>query len=397
METKPTNRITSLDLLRGFALLGILIMNIISFSNVGVGYINPTLGAGLDGYNGWIHGFSHLFADMRFMSLFSILFGAGVLLFSDRIEKKELSASKYHYKRMFWLFVFGMMHAYLIWMGDILVSYAICGSIVFLLRKKSLKTLYIIGGISFVVPTLFSMMTYFFTPQAELQEIFAFWTPSTEELTTEITAYTGSYIDQMTPRSAGAFELQTFLFLIETMWRVIAMMLLGMILYRTGILTASRNRSSYSRLAFIGLSLGLVISAMGLYRSYELDWEGIWSMNVGHHYTYIASLCMALGYIGVIMLWDKSSFLPGLQARFRAVGRMAFTNYILMSLICTFIYYGHGLGLLGTMDRLETSFVVLGIWVFLLAYSLPFIKRFNQGPLERLWRKLSYGKEYSTK
>jgi len=396
MQTKPTNRITSLDLLRGFALLGILIMNIISFSNVGIGYINPTQGAGIEGYNSWIHGFSHLFADMRFMSLFSILFGAGVVLFSERIARKELSAAKYHYRRMLWLFVFGMMHAYLIWMGDILVSYAICGSLVFLLRKKSIKTLYILGSISFIIPTLFSLMTYFFTPQADLQEIFAFWTPSVSELNTEIAAYSGSYIQQMTPRSAGAFELQTFLFLIETMWRVIAMMLLGMILYRSGVLTSSRDRSYYVKLASIGFGLGLFIAATGLYRSYQLEWEGIWSMNVGHHYTYIASLFMALGYVGVIMLWDKSSFLTGLQDRLKAVGRMAFTNYILMSVLCTFVYYGHGFGLFGTMDRLETSLVVIGIWIFLLGYSLPYLSHYKQGPLERLWRKLSYGKEYSS-
>ena len=133
MKAAPiTNRIDSLDLIRGVAILGILIMNITSFSQIGMAYLNPKLGAGIDGINGWIYSFAFLFADMRFMSMFSILFGAGMMLFVQNIEQKELKPFKYHHKRMFLLLGFGLIHAHLIWMGDILVPYAICGCLVFL-------------------------------------------------------------------------------------------------------------------------------------------------------------------------------------------------------------------------------------------------------------------------
>lgn len=388
--THPKNRIHSLDLLRGFAILGILIMNIISFSNIGTGYINPTVGAGIEGYNGVLHAFGYVFADMRFMSIFSILFGAGVLLFTDNLKKKKLSLTRYHYKRMVLLLIFGLIHAYLIWMGDILVAYAICGSFVFLMRNKKTKTLLLVGSVFFCIPIVLSLSNYFFAPQEILVETYSFFTPTQEKTNNEIAAYTGSYLDQMEPRMEGAIELQTLLFLLEQFWRVMSMMLLGMILYRKGVLSAERDNSYYKNLIWIGLSVGLIISIMGLYRSYDKDWYGVWVMSVGHQYNYIASVFVALAYIGLIMLWSKSNIFTLFKARLQAAGRLAFTNYIGTSLICTFIFYGHGLGLFATMDRLQQWGVILFIWALILIISPLILKRYRQGPLEWLWRKLTY-------
>ncbi len=383
-------RIQSIDLLRGFALLGILIMNIISFSNIGTGYINPTVGAGLDGYNGIIHGFSFLFADMRFMSIFSILFGAGILIFSDNAIKKGRTPGKYHYRRMLLLLIFGFIHAYLIWMGDILVMYAICGSIAYLMRNWKIKTLFIVGGIFFVIPILFALITYFFTPQEQLEDIFRFWTPTQEEISIETLAYQGSYMEQMKPRIESAIQLQTLLFLLEQSWRILSMMMLGMILYKKGILSAQKEKGFYQLLFMIGLFSGISLSGVGLYRAYSHEWNGIWYMNVGHYYNYIASIGVALGYIGLIMIWSNSGVLMGLQSRLKAVGKMAFTNYILTSLICTFIFYGHGLGLFATFDRLQQWGVILFIWIILLVLSPIILKKHDKGPLEYLWRKFTY-------
>ena len=389
-RTKNKSRIQSLDQLRGFALLGILIMNIISFSNIGLGYINPTLGSGLEGYNKWLHAFSHLFADMRFMSIFSILFGAGIILFSRNILEKNRSEKVFHYKRMFFLLLFGFIHAYLIWMGDILVMYAICGSIVFLMRNWKAKTQLIVAAVLFFIPMLFALLTYFHTPQAVLEEIFAFWTPSAEIVEKELSAYRGSYLDHLPVRISAAISLQTKLFALEQIWRILSMMLLGMALFKKGILSAEKSNNFYLKLLAFGMTTGLLISATSLYRAYDKNWEGIWYMNVGHYYNYIASLCMALGYIGLIMLWSKSNTFEGLKNRFAAVGRMAFTNYILSSLICTLIFYGHGLGYFGYVDRLEQWIVIVLVWTIVLVISPLILKKYNQGPLEWLWRRLTY-------
>lgn len=388
--TSAFNRIHSLDLLRGFALLGILIMNIISFSNVGVAYINPTLGAGIEGYNGILHAFSFLFADMRFMSLFSILFGAGIILFTENAEKKGLTVWKYHYKRMFLLLIFGCIHAYLIWMGDILVAYAICGSIVFFMRKWKPKTLLIVAISFFMIPTLLSLANYFFTPRMQLDEIFSFYNPSLETLEIEVAAYTGSYLEQMPMRIKGAIEMQTLLFLIETMWRALSMMLLGMFLFKTQVLSAKREVSFYKKMILIGLPIGLLISGIGLYRSYSHDWEGVWVMNVGHHYNYIGSIFVAMAYIGSTMLLSKSKRFFFFKMRIQDVGRMAFTNYIGTSIICTAIFYGHGLGFFGKFDRLEQWGVIAIVWALALIISPIILSKYKQGPLEFLWRKLTY-------
>lgn len=384
------NRIESLDLLRGFALLGILIMNIISFSNIGTGYLNPKIGAGLEGYNSWIHGFSYLFADMRFMSLFSILFGAGVILFTDNMRRKNKSEAKFHFRRMVLLLIFGLIHAYLIWSGDILVAYSICGCLIYFMRKWSTKRLFIWGSIFFVIPILLSFSTYFFSPPDQLAEIFAFFDPSQAKIDEEIAIFTGTYMDQLPLRSAGAYEMQTFLFLYETMWRALSMMMLGMVLYKSGVLSGQRNASFYKKLVFYGMTIGLIVSGIGLYRSYTHDWDGAWVMNIGHQYNYIAASAMVLGYIGTLLLWHLNGKESWLKTRLKAVGRTAFTNYILTSVLCTFIFYGHGLGYFGQFDRLEQWGIILLVWAIIIFTAHPILKKFGQGPLEKLWRKLTY-------
>ena len=179
------NRIHTLDLLRGFAVLGILIMNITSFSQISIAYMNPKIGGGLEGYNQYFHAFNYIFADTRFMSIFSILFGAGVVLFTQRIEAKGKRVNALHYKRMFWLLIFGLIHAYFIWAGDILVTYAICGILVFFFRKKSIQKLFILAVILFLVPISLNFMTYYGMPAVELESTFAFFDPSAEEIASQ--------------------------------------------------------------------------------------------------------------------------------------------------------------------------------------------------------------------
>jgi uncharacterized protein len=392
-KLKPVNetsRVISIDLIRGIAVLAILLMNIVSFSNIGMGYMNPKLGAGIDDYNGVIHGFNYLFADMRFISIFSILFGVGMMIFSDNIIRKGKKAGLFHYRRMIFLLIIGLIHAYLIWMGDILVIYALCGSIVFLMRKWSNKRLIIIGSILFIIPYLLSLLTYYGTPKEMLSQIFAFWTPTEGDIVNEISGYRGSFSEQMAIRVPAAISLQTYVFLMEQSWRVLSMMMLGIVLYRTGFISAKKSTATYTNIFITTFISGLLISGSGLYQSYAHNWEGVWQMNIGKYYNYFASVLMAISYIAVIAIWSKNNGLRWLQRSLIAAGRMAFTNYILTSVICGFIFYGHGFGLFGTFDRLEQLAVVIGVWIVLLTISPLILNRFKQGPLEWVWRKVTY-------
>ena len=387
---KLNNRIHSIDLIRGFAILGILIMNITNFSQVNIAYMNPTIGAGLEGYNQYFHAFNYIFADTRFMSIFSILFGAGVVLFTRNAETKGKRAGVLHFKRMFWLLLFGFVHAYFIWSGDILVPYAICGCFIFFFRKKSIRTLLVMSTLLFIIPLTFNLMTYYGMTSDELESTYAFFHPNPEQIATEIKTMQGSFNEQMTIRLKNAIEFQTFVFLIETFWRTTAMMLLGMILFRKGVLSADKSIKYYRNMILAGFVPGLILSLIGLNQAYYFEWSGAYVMNIGANYKLISGVFMAIGYIGLVMWFFKKGIFKNLQRRLQATGRMAFTNYIGMSLICTLIFNGHGLGFFGTFDRLQQFLVVISVWVLILILSPLVLKKYKFGPLEWMWRKLTY-------
>ena len=384
------NRIHSLDLIRGFAVLGILIMNITSFSQISMAYMNPTIGAGLEGYNQYFHGFNYIFADTRFMSIFSILFGAGVVLFTQRIEEKGKRVTALHYKRMFWLLLFGLIHAYFIWVGDILVAYAICGGLVFFFRKKSIRRLFIMAIILFLIPISLNFITYYGMPKEALESTFAFFYPSSEQIALQTKIMQSSYLEQMPLRLENAVEIQTLIFMIEIFWRTSAMMLLGMILYRKGILSAEKSTAYYKKMIWVGFVPGLIISSIGLSQVYASEWSGAYVMNIGANYKFVSGIFMALGYIGLVIWIYKKGIFKKFQNRLQATGRMAFTNYIGMSVICILIFNGHGLGLFGTLDRLQQFLIVIAVWVLILIISPLVLKKHQFGPLEWLWRKLTY-------
>jgi len=155
--TQSNQRIISLDILRGFALLGIFIMNMTSFSMVSANYSNPMAEGALQGEDEYAFIFSQLFANQKFMSLFSILFGAGIILMTSRMEAQGKSAATRHYFRNFWLLLIGLTHAYGIWAGDILVQYAMCSVWVYLFRNKTPKALFTWAFIFFLVSLVSSL------------------------------------------------------------------------------------------------------------------------------------------------------------------------------------------------------------------------------------------------
>ena len=313
-----------------------------------------------------------------------------MVLFTQRIEAKGKRVAALHYKRMFWLLLFGLIHAYFIWVGDILVTYAICGSLVFFFRKKSIRTLFIMAVILFLIPISLKFMTYYGMPADALESTFAFFHPSAEQIASQTQAMRGSYLEQMPLRVEDAIQIQTLVFMIEMFWRASAMMLLGMILYRKGILSAEKSTAYYKKLMWVGFVPGLILSGIGLSQVYASEWNAAYVMNIGANYKFVSGLFMALGYIGLVIWCYKKGIFKKFQNRLRATGRIAFTNYIGMSVICTLLFNGHGLGLFGTLDRLQQFLIVISVWVLILIISPLVLKNYRLGPLEWLWRKLTY-------
>jgi len=386
-------RIDALDVLRGFALLGILVMNIQSFSMPGAAYMNPTAYGDLSGANYTVWHFSHLLVDMKFMAMFSMLFGAGIVLMSKRREAAGAGAAGLHYRRMGILAGFGLLHAYLLWEGDILFAYAICGMIVYPMRRLPPAALTVLGIAAISVASLIWLLTGWsmqFWPPESIGEIAAFWRPSPEELSAEIAAVQGGWFSAFQRRLPLSFFFQTQVLLTWGLWRAGGLMLIGMALAKWGVLYGRAAAWVYGFIVAAAIGIGLPVIYFGVLQQFAHNWSTEYGMFLGTQYNYWASLMVSLGWIGAIMLATKPNTGNRLAKPLAAVGRMALTNYLLQTLIATTIFYGYGFGLFGQVDRVGQIQVVLGIWGFQLAISPLWLHWFHFGPAEWLWRSLTY-------
>ena len=388
-------RIQALDFLRGFAILGILIMNIQSFAMPGAAYLNPMAYGDMTGLNKWVWILSHVLADQKFMTIFSILFGAGIMLITESAERKTGKSAGLHYRRTFWLLLIGLLHAHIIWYGDILVAYAVCGFIVYLLRQINPKTQLIIGVLLISVHTLLYMgvgMSMQHAPADAVADTMSSWQPTQEEIEEYIKIYTGPFGEQLAARSEEAFFMETFVLLMIFVWRAGGLMLVGMAFYKWGILQARKSKSFYTKGILTGLLIGLPIVVYGIVRNYEADWQMQYSMFLGSQYNYWGSLFVSFAWICLIMLIAKSEVIKSLQKRLAAVGQMALTNYLTQSIICSLIFYGHGFALFGQVERTGQVLVIFAVWALQMIWSPLWLEKYKFGPFEWLWRSLTYMK-----
>ncbi len=393
-------RIQSLDILRGIAILGILLMNIQSFAMPGAAYLNPFAFGDMEGLNYWVFILGNIFADQKFITIFSILFGAGIVLVTEKAEKKTGTSTRLHYKRNFWLLVIGLLHAHLIWYGDILVAYSIGGFVVYFFRKMKPKTLLIIGFLLFSVHSvlyLFIGMSIPFWPEDAIQETMLIWQPGTDAIQQEINAITGTLSEQISYNSASAVEMQTTVFLLMMFWKTAGLMLIGMALFKHGILSAQKNISFYKKGMVLGFLIGFPIVIYGLYANLEAGFSFEYSMFIGSQFNYWGSLFVSFGYICAIMLFAKSGKYDELKARFASVGQMALTNYIAQSLISVFLFFGIGFGLFGEVNRVLQLCIVFVIWGIQLWWSKYWLDRYKFGLFEWIWRSLTYLKKQPMK
>lgn len=404
MTTGPADRIASLDLIRGVAVLGILLMNIVAFAMPEAAYLNPAAFG--------THGRADLFAwaanallvDGRMRGLFSFLFGASLLLVTDRAEAAGESAARVHFTRMGWLFVFGLVHLFLVWWGDILHHYALIGCIAFLLRGLDTRRLIglavlmlafellLAAGLPVTIAAAEAAVTVPHPTPAALAEVRdladSFGRPNAAAIARDLATYRSGYAAIINHRwpLALATPWRTFAFVGP---ETLAYMLLGMAGLKSGFLAGAWPRARYRRWA-----LGCFAIALPGYAA--LTW---WTWHSGFAMIVVALSGLVLstplrpvmiaGWASVILLLAR----PGgtLTRRLQAAGRMAFTNYLATSLICTTLFYGYGLGWYGHLSRAPLYGVVLAIWLPILVWSEPWLDRFRYGPLEWAWRSLARG------
>lgn len=386
---KP-DRIDSIDALRGVALLGILLVNIFSFAQPH--YSSPNAYGDLHGANFAVWLFSHMFAYLKFLSIFSMLFGAGVYLFTSRIEGAGGQSGWLHYRRMLVLIMFGLLHAYFLWFGDILVHYGICGLLLYPFRQCSPRRLILIGTIILLIPILAGVFYISTMGPSDFQEFEKDLHPTASAVANDLATFRGGWLGQLSTRANEAFEFETTVFGWEYFWRELGLMLIGMALFKLGVFSAALTRAVYLRMIIAAILFGIPLTWYGVYANYKVGWQSMAIYFRGEFVDYVASLFVAFGWIGAIMLACKSPALRLLTYPLKAVGRAAFSNYILQTLVCTTLFYGHGFGLYGHISRVGQFGVVLVIWALQLIVSTLWFRFFRMGPLESLWRSLTYWK-----
>ena len=364
MPVAGAERITNLDAIRGWATLGILLMNVVSFVLPDGAYYNLSAG-GSDSALDWIiGGFGEVFVDQKMMGLFSLLFGAGVALFADRTAAKgERSTINLSLWRNVLLFGIGLLHL-LLWEGDILTIYAGASLIVVLLRNQRPRTLIALGVAIFAVAVLVGFAV----------------TPTVSANGTELADLWAS--DQGIELS-GPVELW---FLVDGLGRALAMMLIGVALFRMGVLDGTRNPTADRRMAQWGLGIGLPLAAAALAILALNDFDPRWFLPT-HAMNTAATVPVVLGYVGIISLWNRRGN-SAFHERIRAVGRMALTNYLTQTLLGVLLLAN--LVDSNSFTRTGALVFVLAVWGLQVGWSKPWLERFRFGPFEWAWRSLTY-------
>ena len=388
--------------------MGILLMNIIAFAMPSSAYINPTSWGGMTSADQALWFGNFVLVDAKFRSLFSIMFGASMLLFIESAERKSEGSSKaLHFKRMAWLAVFGLLHYAFIWFGDILFLYAIMGMIVWRWRKKDASALYaraaifLVAGFllwALIIGAIYAMSLAAGQPGADPQLakdyaeiLYSLGAPGGPETSKELAIYAGGYWDAVAYRSVetwyGPLTL-VFTYGLET----IGLMALGMALYRTGFLTGALSAETYRKAALIGYAIGIAgmvpLTVWVFMSGYDvLTTAGAvlaWSA------PFRAPLAVAHAALAIVLI--KAFAASGFVNRLQATGQAAFTNYLGTSILMTTIFYGHGFGLFGEVSRAAAYLFVLGAWAIMLIWSPLWMKHYHHGPLEWFWRCLTQGR-----
>ena len=390
MPNESTSRLIALDFVRGIAVLGILLLNIVGFAWPEIVYVGPRAPtAPVSAADDWTYLAIFVLADGKFRGLFSLLFGASLLLFVERAEASGRDGAALQRRRLAWLALFGLAHFFLIWWGDILFLYAVCGFAVLAMRDLTARRLTSAALAIFVVGALgmaAMMAAPAFIP-AEGAKLVANYAAQARAEVPVMLAPWPEHVAH-TLRHDWTSPLITIAI---TWFETIPLMLLGMAFYKSGLFAREWDAARLRRWAVRGIGLGLALTLPLAWWLWRAEFALPLTLFVWLGLAPFGRLASVVGYLAVFVILARTAGSTALGQRLVACGRMAFSNYIGTSLVMTFLFHGWGLALYARYGRLELlPFVVLG-WALMLAWSKPWLAHFRYGPLEWLWRSLTYG------
>ncbi len=415
------DRIDILDSLRGIAILGILLMNIVEMAFIAGSDPFIRNEPGTINYTVWF-GVSWLATGTQ-RALFSMLFGAGMLLFLDNKSKQgnELTPFDYYVRRQVWLIVFGLINIYIfLWEGDILFDYGCYGLLLFAFRWWSPKKLLVGAFVCFLLMLARENRDLYLDKRVIARG------EQVEKIDTSVTKLTArqkeylSALDELkeysrtesklkriekgNSRMRGTYpelyEFRTDQYLSNILnytyfaiWDVLVFMLVGMAFYKNGLLLGKGKTSAYVVMAVLGLGIGLLLSYLNVKEGIDARYNKYqYLRNAWISYYEAGRVARTFGYFGVLMLMYKSGWFGWFFRLFRPVGQMAFTNYLTQSIFALVVFYGIGFGYFGKWQRYEAYLYVLAIWIIQIIWSHWWLKYFQYGPFEWIWRQLTYWK-----
>lgn len=410
-------RIDIIDSLRGVAILGILLLNITGFSTAGDPFIRNEYGT--VNYKIWFY--VSWIVDGTQRALFSMLFGAGILLFLKN-KTGQVSAADYFFRRQLWLIFFGLVNIYiLLWSGDILFDYGCYGLLMFVFRLWNPKKLLIAAGVCFLFMLARENRNLYLDKRTisrgeaveRIDTTTTKLTPRQKEHLSDMedfrertdTASRHKRMERRTRMLGGSysdvydFRAQNYLNnLVEytyfSIWDVLLFMFIGMAFYKTGILMGKASTTLYIIMCVGGLSLGLLLSYYHLKPIIDAQFNFYNHTKTTTISFYEAGRTLrTFGIFGALMLLFKSGIFKWFFKLMRPVGQMAFSNYLTQSIIAAIIFYGIGFGLYGQLERYQIYLVVLAIWIVQIIWSHIWLRYFQYGPFEWIWRQLTYWKK----
>ena len=411
-------RIDSLDILRGVAVLGILLMNITGFALLPHAYGNPMADGGGTGINLATYQTTTILFEGTMRGIFSLLFGASIVLLTERMEQSGagLDTAEIYFRRMFWMLVFGFIHwSLLLWYGEILFAYAMCGFVLFAFRKIAAKwqlilaALLLLGAAGFQAQNYREAVTIEASATAaqtakdagqklnkEQESAIEEWRGMREHLyPTEEAAkavrdvHSASYLGAVSGQFDSSYQFQWTEAPFWLIFDMSSFMLIGMGLLKLGVLSASRSRKFYLTLMLAGYGIGIPLGLyeLNLVMASGFEVMGFKSADITYQFSRLAMVC---GHLGLLLLFIKSGLLQFLQRALAATGQMALSNYLAQTLICVTLFYGFGFGLFSKLERHELYIIVAAIWIVELIWSPIWLRHFRFGPFEWLWRSLTY-------
>lgn len=378
-------RIPELDFIRGVAVLGILFMNIHIMTANMAAYINPDYDGAASAMDKLVFSFEYLFFNSKFMAIFSLLFGVGICLLSERLEHGGLDANAFLKRRLSWLALFGLCHGIFIWEGDILFSYAICGLLLHRQRRHSPTRLFV-RGLVFIAISLVSMgliwLALAFIPEFQSADTYAFYQPSPDELALDIQNIQTRTYWQSLPEQFSLWLEILYMLPLFTLWWSGGLMLIGMGLYKSGFFVTPKSPITYT---VFGV-LGLLCAAIGL----NAYWQNDFMQHADAYSPLLPLSGVLLGMFYLALLKPLANADTAVTRLLQQAGKMAFSLYLLQSLVVVGLFRWLMPQWYGQLEELDMLLLALGFSAVQLLIARFWLSHFRQGPMEWLWRRLTY-------